>query len=288
MDKPPFNPPKELSMMRWLITALILLSMTGFLEAQEAVRIQVKDPAGGSPIKLEAFVYEPRQPNGQVIVFSHGSTGGKKEVIGNTIKFVRIGKIAMDRGYRMVVFMRKGRGQSEGMFIEESGRCDRTSLKRELDDAVPQLLEVMDWIEQRFGVKQVILMGHSRGGFLSTQVAAAHPQRVLAAVNLAGAWTAVCETRNGGYGRDAFKHSAGTFKNQYWAYFENDTYFAPDKFSDPQYDWFTNTAKEAGIRFKKYPQLDQKDGHSTPTFQPEVWAQDVYGWLSQLQPRNDR
>jgi pimeloyl-ACP methyl ester carboxylesterase len=277
-----------MSMMRLLTTALMITLTTGVLRAQETVRIQVKDPAGGMPIKLEAFVYEPRQPNGQVIVFSHGSTGGKKEVIGLSIKFVRISKIATDRGYRVVVFMRKGRGQSEGVFIEESGRCDRASLKRELDDAVPQLVEVMDWTEQRFGVKQVILMGHSRGGFLSTQVAAAHPERVTAAVNLAGAWTAACETRNGGYGRDAFKNSASVFKNQYWAYFENDTYFAPDRFNDPNYDWFAGTAREAGIRFKKYPQLDQKDGHSTPTFQPEVWAEDVYGWLSKLQPRSAR
>jgi pimeloyl-ACP methyl ester carboxylesterase len=251
-------------------------------QAQDTARITVDNPAGGPAIKLEAFVYEPRQPNGQVIVFSHGSTGGKKEVIGQSLKFQRIGKIASDKGYRMVVYMRKGRGQSEGVFIEESGRCDRPSLQRELADAVPQLLQVIDWAKQKYGVPQVILMGHSRGGFLSSQVAASHPDRVRAAVSLAGVWSAICESKNGGFSREAFKDSAGRFRNQYWAYFENDTYFASDRFNDPAYDWFSGTARQAGIAFKRYPQMDQKDGHSTPTFQPETWAGDVFAWLEAL------
>ncbi len=275
-------------MSRLICTALICLLVASPAIAQEDLRIPVKNPTDGQTIKLEAFIYEPRQPNGQVIVFSHGSTGGKKEAIKASTKFVRIGKIASDRGYRVLVFMRKGRGQSEGQFIEESGRCDRASLRRELDDAVPQLLQVMEWVEERYGVKQVILMGHSRGGFLSSQVAAKHPGRVLAAVNLAGAWTAVCESKNGGYGRDAFAESASQFKNQFWAYFENDSYFAADRFNDPNYEWFENAARRSGVAFKRYPQLDQKDGHSTPTFRPDVWADDVYGWLATLRPPASR
>lgn len=130
------------------------------------------------------------------------------------------------------------------------------------------------------------MMGHSRGGFLSAQAAAAYPERVSAVVNLAGAWSAFCETRNNGYGRDAFKDSAARFKMQYWVYFEKDTYFAPDRFNDPDYEWFAATARQAGIEFRKYSNGNQADGHITPYFHPEFWSNDVFGWLRKAQGGN--
>lgn len=263
------------------LLAVVFTLWSGLVVAQESFTFNYSDPSG-SVQKLEAFLYVPQAPNGRVIVFSHGSTGGKKESIAESIKSMRIGKIASDRGYHMVSFMRKGRGKSEGVFVEETNRCDRDSLTWEVNDAYPQLMQVVDWSRKKFNVDKVILMGHSRGGFLSSYFAAKNPEKIQAAISLAGVWSAYCEKSNGGFSHDHLKDSADRFKNLYWAYFENDTYFANDRFADPNYEWFTATAKLAGVKFKKYPQLDQKDGHLTPTWRPEVWANDVFDWLGSI------
>lgn len=266
---------------KFKLAGLLFGAAVSLAQAQETFALDYVDPAGNK-LRLEAFMYTPAKPNGRVIVFSHGSTGGKKEAVAESIKFLRIGKIASERGYRMVAFMRKGRGKSEGTFVEETNKCDRASLMGEVNDAYPQLMQVVNWTRQQFSVDKVILMGHSRGGFLSTVFSAKNPDLTLAAVNLAGVWSAFCELRNGGFSHDAMKEASDQFKNMYWAYFENDSYFASDRFNDPNYEWFAATAGKAGVQFKRYPQLDQKDGHLTPTWRPEVWANDVFGWLDSL------
>lgn len=250
--------------------------------AQTPITLEFTDPvlSNGKTIKLEAYLYEPATPNGKTILFSHGSTGGKKESIKETIKFMRIGKLVSDNGYRMVAYMRKGRGGSEGVFKEESGKCDRDSLQLEVADAYPQMDQVVDQVRKHYKTDKIILMGHSRGGFLSSLYAARNPDKVLAAVNFAGVWSAFCENRNGGFSHDILADSANKFKNHYWAYFENDSYFAPDTFNDPSYEWMSSTASKNGITFKKYPMGDMKDGHLTATWRPEIWANDVIRWLN--------
>lgn len=261
------------------------LFMFGFpllVQAQVTTEIKYIDPVTSEDIKLEAFIYEPRQPNGKVIVFNHGSTGGKANVIAESIKFLGIGRLAANHGYVMVTFMRKGRGKSGGVFVEESGKCDRASLTKEVADAMPQIEQVIQWVKGKYPVGKVILMGHSRGGFLSSHYASKHPDQVLGAVSLAGVWSAFCENRNGGFSHDMFQESSAKFKQQYWAYFDNDSYFAKDRFNDENYVWFAETAQKNGVTFKKYPQLDRKDGHETGTWRPDVWANDIFPWLDSL------
>ena len=79
-----------------------------------------------------------------------------------------------------------------------------------------------------------------------------------------------------------FQQSSAQFKSQYWAYFENDSYFAQDRFNDEHYQWFADTAQKNGVTFKKYPQLDRKDGHETGTWRPDVWANDIFPWMNSL------
>ena len=49
----------------------------------------------------------------------------------------------------MVTYMRKGRGKSEGVFVEESGRRDRRSLQAEVADVYPQMEQVVQQVRQR-------------------------------------------------------------------------------------------------------------------------------------------
>jgi pimeloyl-ACP methyl ester carboxylesterase len=272
---------RNMQKIRYVLLAILLIAIKVSF-AQSSLTLEFTDTVltDGKTIKLEAFVYEPANPNGKTILFSHGSTGGKKESIKETIKFMRIGKLVSDNGYRMVAYMRKGRGASEGTFREESGKCDRESLNAEVADAYPQMDQVVDQVRKTYKTDKIILMGHSRGGFLSTLYAAKNPNKISAAVNFAGVWSAFCENSNGGFSHEILSNSASKFKNLYWAYFDNDSYFAADRFNDPNYDWMASTALKYGITFKKYPISDMKDGHLTPTWRPEVWINDVIPWLN--------
>ena len=42
------------------------------------------------------------------------------------------------------------------------------------------------------------------------------------------------------------------------------------------------TAQKNGVTFKKFPQMDRKDGHETGTWRPDVWANDVFSWMNTL------
>lgn len=265
------------------IFLLLLATLSIGAHAQQQIFFEYRDPAKPNEIlKLEGYLHEPANYNGKTILMSHGSTGGKKENISESIKYLRIGKIVTQEGYRMVTYMRKGRGQSEGVFSEESGRCDRTSLANEVADAYPQMQQVVDQVRRRFSSDKLILMGHSRGGFLSTYFAAQNPDKVIASINFAGVWSAFCENRNNGFSHDALNDAASKFKNNYWAYFENDSYFAVNTFNDPNYEWMAMTAAKHGITFKKFPQNGMPDGHSTPTWKPETWQTDVLPWLKNV------
>jgi pimeloyl-ACP methyl ester carboxylesterase len=271
---------------RWiLILAVAIATKTS---AAAEIFFHFSDPSltDNRSLALEAHEYRPKQWNGKVILMSHGSTGGNASAIKTSIKFAAIGKIATENGYVFITFMRKGRGQSEGNFTEESGRCDYGSLSRELSEAEMQLKQVLQQVKSRHEVSTVILMGHSRGGFLSSAYAAKNPDEVQAVVNLAGAWSAVCEGKNGGLGRQRLEESAKKFKTQFWGYFENDSYFATDKFGDPDYSWFKKISDQQQVTFRVFSDAGRKDGHQAPTWAPKEWSDVFFQMLNVVIGRN--
>lgn len=268
----------------WLAVTLTVLFHSKLVSAQTSIAFNFVDDqlTKGVPIKLEAFEYRPSNWNGKVILMSHGSTGGKADAIKASTKFLNISREAMAHGYIFVPYMRKGRGNSEGVFTEETGRCDKGNLTKEKKEAEDQLTQVIEQTRSRYGVSKVILMGHSRGGYLSATYAAKYPDSVIAVVNLAGAWSAICETKNGGLGRLELEESARNFKPQFWAYFDQDTYFGPDRFNDPDYRWLSETAERHAVRFVRFGNEGMADGHATPTFKPAAWARSFFPQINQL------
>jgi pimeloyl-ACP methyl ester carboxylesterase len=236
--------------------------------------------SNGVELQLEAYEYRPEKWNGHVILMSHGSTGGKTSNIKTSAKYLNISKFANANGYVFVTYMRKGRGKSDGEFTEETGKCDTGNLNRELSEAEAQLQQVAEQVMRRHKVNQLILMGHSRGGFLSSMYASKHPEQISAVINLAGAWSAACENRSG-FGKYNLEQSAKIFRPQLWAYFENDSYFSSNKFNDSDYVWLSKTAEDNRLVFKKYGDQGMPDGHSTPTYKPKDWAADFFPILNQ-------
>lgn len=178
-----------------------------------------KGAFGSTTNKLEAAVFQPKNPNGKVVLFSHGSSGGKPAGIKISYSYIvpAIAKPFVDNGYVVVMWMRKGRGDSEGRFTEEIASCDIGSFLTETQEAGDQLDQVISQVKAKFGIQKVILAGHSRGGFLSSTYAAAHPEDVSHVINLAGGWKTACEQR-ARFNREKLEWAARTFGNQYWVY----------------------------------------------------------------------
>lgn len=257
-----------------VLFAFLLVCITS--NAQSFLDVTIPGFFSNEKVKLEYYEYIPEQWNGHVIVMSHGSTGGNASSIKTSFKFVNISKIANQHGFAFLAFNRKGRGKSEGAFTEETGQCDFGNLSREIQEASLQLRQVVSYAREKYKVDKVILMGHSRGGFLSSYYAGKFPEEISAVVNLAGGWSTICEQRNGGFAKHHFESSAKIFKNQYWAYFDNDSYFSNAKFGDPTYNWFRKTAEKHNLEFYQFSDSGKPEGHHAPTHAPKEWGNEIF------------
>ena len=244
--------------------------------AQNFLEVSIPGFLSSEKVKLEYYEYIPEKWNGHVIVMSHGSTGGNPASIKTSFRFLNISKIANQYDFAFLAFNRKGRGKSEGAFTEETGKCDFGSLYKESQEALVQLRQVVAFAKEKFKVEKVVLMGHSRGGFLSSHYAGNFPEDVSAVVNLAGAWTAVCEQKNGGFAKNHFESSAKILKNQLWVYFDNDSYFSDTKFGDPNYKWFRKIAENNNLEFYQFSDGGRADAHQAPTYTPKEWSSEIF------------
>lgn len=93
--------------------SLLFFWLCGGALAEQPVLFEYRDSAKpGVVIKLEGYLYEPQRPNGKTVLMSHGSTGGKREAVAESIKYLGIGRMLSSEGHRVVTYMRKGRGKS--------------------------------------------------------------------------------------------------------------------------------------------------------------------------------
>lgn len=222
-------------------------------------------------IRLEVLATEPVVWNGKVVVINHGSTGrghgsnGYDESrVKTPVKFVRLAPALAARGYRVFVLMRKGRGNSAGSFTEEDARtCGWADQMRGVEEAEPQLDQFVDWLRQEYKIDRLIVMGHSRGGYLSSYYSARHPDKVAFAVNISGGWTTACEAKNNMTHRMLAESSA--FKRQAWVYATKDSYFSEADLAD-----YADLAAKGGINFVRL-ETTSGDGHAFATSNPQLW-----------------
>ena len=229
------------------------------------------------PIRLEVLASEPTNWNGKIVVINHGSTGRGHGSNGydvsrvkTPIKFAKLSPALVEIGYRVFILMRKGRGNSEGNFTEEDARsCSWSYQMRGVEEAELQLDQFINWLRAEYKVDKLVVMGHSRGGFLSSYYSARHPEKVSFAVNISGGWTTVCESKNSMTHR-MLKDSGDRFKNQAWIYATKDTYFSDGDTSD-----YLEIATNAGINFIKL-KTAKGDGHAFATANPQLWLSHIY------------
>ena len=170
---------------------------------------KVHDAEDKGTIRLVTYVYRPlKNDRHEVVLFSHGSTGGlassPKEPGGSNAPPRTVVQFFVSRGYTVVAPMRRGRGESTGTYVEEcsvyTGQCtvaDQVTLGERgirealLDtDAVIQQLILGRLVPRE---SKILLVGHSRGGFLSLIVAGVRPTLIKGVINFAGGWYGVTD-----------------------------------------------------------------------------------------------
>lgn len=139
-----------------------------------------------------------------------------------------------ERGFVVVVPMRRGYGASEGEVAETSGPCDDANYLRSGLASADDILAAVDWTRARADVdpSRIVLVGYSAGGWGALGAASRAPAGVIAIVNASG-------------GRGAFKQDGWpcrpdrmleaatefartTTVPTLWLYAENDALFGPN------------------------------------------------------------
>lgn len=222
-----------------------------------------------STSKLETIIYPASNPNGKLVLWQHGSVVNRNQ-LSATHRLLRIAEEFNSKGYTFVIWMRKGRGQSEGTADEFSGNdCNVSYIEQTLKGTESQTQQVIQQLKTRYNFSKVILVGHSRGGMVSAYYASQNPNDVEAVVNLAGGYALPCDARNNYNSRSIYERSA-KFKKQKWIYFDSDTFFNPDSMN-----YIKNLAEKNSIAFSEL-----KGNHVTPLLDAS-WVAPTIKWIEE-------
>lgn len=197
--------------------------------------VEVPLAINGRTLRLVGTVIRPddaeRHP---VVVLSHGAWGpAERRREKPRLDHAPLSTWLAERGFAVVVPMRRGYGASEGEVAESSGGCSEPDYARAGLASAEDILAAARWARgQVFAdASRLVLVGYSAGGWGSLAAASLAPEGLVAVVNLAGGrggfsgtgwpcvWSRMLEaaTRFGGTAR----------VRSLWLYARNDALFGP-------------------------------------------------------------
>src|SRR5262245_50150652 len=155
--------------------------------------LTLRTPDGGRPIMLEGTFYPPSGPGpAPLAIFTHGSDVGRNQL--RSWSFSTEAHWLRDSGFAVLVLMRRGRGQSEGINGEENFGRNHAGELTDVSFGIGQAVEDLDSAIAH-GRKlpnvrpgPVLLAGQSRGGFLAMHYAGLRPSEVMGVLNFSGGW----------------------------------------------------------------------------------------------------
>lgn len=233
-------------------------------------------------LTLEGTLYRPsgRGPH-PVLVFNHGSTGPGVIPATLTLRHERQAAFFAERGFAVIVPMRRGRGASDGSYAEEQAPgCESRVLNPGLARAVEDLDAVMAWVRQQpwGSTARVMMGGQSRGGILSIVYAAERPDAVRGVINFAGGWTGDgCDGLNNFNEQTFYRAGRRTRIPTLWLYAEEDRYYKPGSIRT-YHQAFVRAGGEATLHL--VPAFGS-DGHYLVN-QVSLWQRSVDEFLERL------
>lgn len=198
--------------------------------------VMVPLPAAAGWPALTATTYRPPGDGPfPLIVLSHGNPVNAQER-GRMGRYRVISRVRefINRGFAVIVPMRRGYGLTGGRFAEGFGSCaspdyyaagEQAAL--DLDAAIAHARK-LPWVDDQ----RIVLVGQSAGGFASIAAASRNIPGVIAAVNLSGGRGGNPRTRPGEpCASSQMAETIGRFAQTIrvpvlWHYAENDQYFS--------------------------------------------------------------
>ena len=246
-------------------------------EIRIPVHSQVR-PTKGKTFALQTTVFPQTSPGKHpVVIFNHGSTGPgivPKDFVfrgGNEVTFFH------SRGYVVVVPMRKGRGLSEGPYLEED---ETIPFSVELDSAVEDLHAVVEYERKQSDVDpdRIVLAGVSRGGFLSVAYAGRYPTNVIGVINFSGGWFGEGMGATSDFNFEIFRQAGHNAKvPMLWLYADHDQVYSLG-FVEKEFSQF----REAGGHGELFEVRDiPGDGHLLSQW-ADRWQSKVTSYLNGL------
>jgi dienelactone hydrolase len=229
-------------------------------------------PDGSRPIELEGTLYRPTSGEAAPLaIINHGSTGGNRYDPRLTVRHEAEALWLLARGFAVLVPMRRGRGSSEGIFGEE---LDLRNCRPGSEEAVEDLASAIAFgcalpCAQR---RPVLLLGQSRGGFLSSIFAARDAPAVAGVISFAGGWVG-SRVDDGAFNTSKLAEvAAATRVPQLWIYGEPDSHYSAEHIEANRHA-FTRSGGTVAVETFSVP----GDGHLVIAF-PDRWrpAADAY------------
>lgn len=266
-----------------LFLAVAALATAAPALGQDYHREELRVPFAGSPRGLEAVLIRPSgEKRYPLALISHGAprdAAERRKMSPNgyyrqAVEFAR-------RGFAALVVMRRGYGDSEPGYAEDSGRCGARDYLRSARSSAADLKAAIEAMRKRSDVtlEGMIALGQSAGGLATVALAAEAPPELKAAINFAGgrgsrADRDVCDEDRlvatfGAFGRTARVPML-------WVYSENDQYFWPEL---AQRFHAAFTAAGGRAEFIAAPKLGE-DGHVFFARAIEQWTPMVDRFLA--------
>ena len=264
-----------------------------------AVR-RVRDQHNNGKIRLVSHVFRPlRNDRREVVVDLHGALGGLAFAPGEAL-LPPLNRpklnLLLERGYTVVMPMRRGVAESEGRFVEEcayqAGKCSladyRMLMPSGLKDALASTEAVLRQVvfgklKPRSG--KVILWGGSRGGLLALHYAATYPDQVRGVVAVSPGWLSLSEKwpreeveERLSLQRQLLGRAGSGYRGPtLWVYAARDPFYA-EPLTRPLFELFTAAGGQGQYFF--IPEHALPSGHVPPV---DLWKAEAERFLKQFE-----
>jgi dienelactone hydrolase len=195
----------------------------------EVIRIPMT--VGDKNLSLEATLFKPEGPGPfPLLVLSHGTPRDQAQRR-IRLRYPPQSRALVDMGFVVVVPMRRGYGNSEGGYAEVEGECEQARYYEAGRESAKDLWATVRYMGAQPYVNphQVVLAGHSAGGFASLALASQGFDGLLGVISFAGGRGSradqVCDPPALMAAFDKFGRT--TRVPTLWIYTENDAYFGP-------------------------------------------------------------
>ncbi len=252
---------------------------------EKIVRIPLETRASGqAPLWLEATLFRPDGAGPfPLLVLSHGTPRNAPQRLERQ-RFEVQSWIFVKMGFAVIIPMRRGYGHSEGSYAEEEGECDRARYYEAGMASARDLLATVRFMQAQPYIdgRQIVLAGHSSGGFGSLALASLGFDGLAGVINFSGGRGSkadqICDPPAL---IDAFARFGRTCRvPTLWIYSENDTYF-PATLVRQLYQAFVSAGGPAQL-VKVRPFLAEGHFFFSDVRGLDLWPETVRSFINRL------